>query len=184
MIVEVMDESGYEPAAYGFSLSWNTTIARAKQLMPAYAFMRSPGGEDKFMRVIHIWIRTDIPRFQWSEGDQYKVAATTLSESTMHTLGKRDLVPEDFYPRIDADMLVIVNRKIGEFRRKEIGVDVMKAHLPEGFLQERVWEMSYATLQNIINQRSNHRLPQWKFFVAEIRRQVQHPELLWKATNG
>jgi len=40
----VLKESGYEEAALGFSLSYNSTIERAKQLLPSFAFKQ--GGEN------------------------------------------------------------------------------------------------------------------------------------------
>jgi hypothetical protein len=180
--VTVLEESGYEAAALGFSLSYNTTIERAKELMPRFAFGKMPG-ENKFLRVMQVIIDTDIPRLMWPEADQYKVGTTTLSESTMHTLKKRPLAADDFFPMIDDDMLAIVNRKIEEYNHGFIGIDKLKAHLPEGFLQRRVWVMNYANLQNIIVQRTSHRLPQWQVFIHEVLAQVQHPEFLVKKEN-
>jgi len=175
--VIVLEESGYEAAALGFSLSYNTTIERAKELMPKYAFGKVPG-ENKFLRVMQVIIDTDIPRLMWPEADQYKVGTTTLSESTMHTLKKRPLADDGFHPMIDDDMLAIVNRKIKEYNQGLIGISQLKAHLPEGFLQRRVWAMNYANLQNIIMQRTKHRLVEWQTFIYNVLVQVQHPEFL------
>jgi hypothetical protein len=54
----------------------------------------------------------------------------------------------------------------------------IKTTLPEGFLQRRIWVMSYKTLKNVIIQRYNHRLPHWKIFCDQLKRQLDHPELL------
>jgi hypothetical protein len=40
--------------------------------------------------------------------------------------------------------------------------------------------MNYKCLQNIINQRKNHRLPQWQIFCENVLNQVEHPEFLDK----
>ena len=54
----------------------------------------------------------------------------------------------------------------------------VKKRLPEGFLQTRMWCMSYRTLRNIILQRRSHRLPHWKEFIRQTLDQLDHPELL------
>jgi hypothetical protein len=179
MYVKVLNECGYEEAALGFSLSYNSTIERAKELLPKYAIGAQPG-ENKFLRVIWLWVDVDFPRLIWPECDQYKVATTTLSESTIHTLGKRTLNQDDFETKIDDDMLEIVNKKILQYKNKEIDLLKLKSHLPEGFLQRRIWNFNYATLQNIVQQRENHRLKLWQKFIDEMLLQVKHPEFLVK----
>jgi hypothetical protein len=179
MRVIKLDERGYEPAALGFSLSFNTSIERAKQLLPKYAWGKV-SGENKFLRMIQLWLDVDFPRLIWPECDQYKVSTTTLSESTVHTLGKRLVTQEDFEIEIDEQMLAIVNRKITQYQNKEISLLNLKAHLPEGFLQRRVWNINYANLQNIVCQRVNHKVTLWDTFIDEVLSQIEHPEFVVK----
>ena len=54
----------------------------------------------------------------------------------------------------------------------------MKSHLPEGFLQRRIWHMNYANLQNLVQQRANHRVNLWDTFISEVISQIQHPEFI------
>jgi len=54
----------------------------------------------------------------------------------------------------------------------------VKKRLPEGFLQTRMWCMSYRTLRNIILQRRTHRLPHWQDFIRQTLEQLDHPELM------
>ena len=99
-----MFEYGYEESAIGFSLSYNTSIERAKELMPRYAFGKEPG-ENKFLREIQVWFDVLIPRNVYQEFDQYKISTTTLSESTIHTLCKKELTQENFeYPIFDSTL--------------------------------------------------------------------------------
>jgi len=51
-------------------------------------------------------------------------------------------------------------------------------NLPDGFLQNRIWKMSYKTLQNIIKQRRGHRLGYRDMFIDQVLSQVEHPALL------
>lgn len=182
MKVNILKECGYEEASLGFSLSYNTSIERAKELLPKYAWGKVPG-ESKFLRVIELWFDVDFPRLIWPEADQYKVATTTLSESTVHTLGKRLLEQDDFVINIDNRMLDIVNEKILLFQQKKISLLEMKSHLPEGFLQRRIWHMNYANLQNIISQRVGHRVELWDQFIDSVLSQVEHPEFLLRNPN-
>jgi hypothetical protein len=172
-----LSEHGYEWAALGFSLSYNSTVERAKQLLPKYAWGKVPG-ENKFLRVMWVWLDVDFPRLIWPEADQYKVSTTTLSESTIHTLGKRLLTQEDFEIEIDVRMLDIVNEKISLYQNKQIDILTLKSHLPEGFLQRRVWNMNYANLQNLICQRTNHKVSLWDKFIDDVVSQLDHPEFV------
>ena len=49
----------------------------------------------------------------------------------------------------------------------------IKTALPEGFLQRRIVTLNIKTLQNIYNQRKNHRLPQWAAFFSDIYRNLE-----------
>jgi len=177
MEVKKLKEAGYEESALGFSLSYNSTIERAMQIMPKYAFGKP--GESKFLESIFVWLDVDASRTTWSEMDTYRIS-TKQSESTMHTLGKRHLTQEDFEYPIPEDMLAIVNNHIDKYKNKEIKKHQLKNILPEGFLQRRIWCFSYKTLQNIYAQRSDHELPQWHVFLDTIIQSIDHPEFIIK----
>lgn len=179
MLVTKLSEHGYEESALGFSLSFNSTVERAKQIMPKYAWGKAPG-ENKFLRAIQVWLDVDFPRLIWPEADQYKVGTTTLSESTVHTLAKKPLTMEEFIAGTDQRMIDILNEKIQLFKRKEISILELKANLPEGFLQRRIWNLNYANLQNIYVQRRNHRVKLWDQFLSELIVQLDHPEFIDK----
>lgn len=181
MKTSVILEAGYEQAALGFSLSYNTSIERSKVVMPKYAF--GVPGEGKFMESMVIWVYVQAPRFFWQEGDTYRIA-TKQSESTMHTLIKRNLTQSDFEYNILSRYLEYLNRRIVLMRnetnraRKRYLFLRLKNDLPEGFLQWRVWMFSYKTLQNMWYQRKNHRLPQWQVFLECVLGEIEHPEFI------
>jgi len=56
----------------------------------------------------------------------------------------------------------------------------IKNMLPEGFLQRRIWMINYKGLQNMCNQRKNHRLPQWHSFFGDLFTQLEHKEFILK----
>lgn len=182
MKVKILSEHGYQEAALGFSLSYNSTIDRAKSLFPVFAFKQ--GGENKFLESIYLWLEVTAPRYWWQEADTYRIS-TKQSESTMHTLSKGYLVKEDFEnDDILDDTLDYINNHISLknnvywSEHKVEWLIALKNMLPEGFLQKRIWVINYKTLQNIYSQRYNHRLPQWKYFCDETLNQIEHPEFI------
>lgn len=158
----------------------DSRLVRAEQR--AKALSGKGGGHDKFLRSICVWLYIQAPRSFWSEFDTYQVGMTKNSSSTMHTLDKRMTTLEDYEEgtqqmTVDAFNYALANYKdITHENYKDI--TVLKNNLPEGWLQERQICTNYATLQNIINQRSKHRLKYWRTFCQKVQEQVQHPGYL------
>ena len=175
MEITKLAEHGYEESAIGFSLSYNSTSTRAKEIFPKYAWGKR--GESKFLESIYLWLDINAPRFWWSEADTYRMSSKQ-SSSTMHTLAKTELTNNNFEYPIDEDYLKILNDLRLKTLKGEIKIEILKNALPEGFLQRRIWVMNYKCLQNIYIQRCNHRLPQWKYFCNEIVKIVDHPEFI------
>lgn len=249
MKVDVLKVDGIEEALLGMGLSYGLTSDKkirclkdpklAARLTKICAKCAQRGnGEDKFLRMIQIWADVTAPRFWWAEFDTYKVGTVALSESTMHTLGKRPLAQEDFEGGLPIELLDWLNTRICDsgytvektmpkFKKGQIvavtspeeddrqwhlrryesqisrdvhktfnpdkqdydtwslckpaeeiwpsiffgtgyTVEVKKRFLPEGFLQRRIVNFSYAVFANMIRQRRNHRLPQWHYFLDNI----------------
>jgi hypothetical protein len=175
--IEKLSEYGYEEAALGFSLSYNATIDRAKEIMPRYAF--GVPGENKFLESMYIWWDITAPRFWWQEADTYRLS-TKQSESTMHTLSKKPFSNDMFEYALDHIELDNINVRLTLYREKWITLDQFKSYLPEGFLQRRIWCMNYKCLQNVYNQRKNHKLPQWQKFCQEVLDLIIYPEFIKK----
>lgn len=172
MYVKVLKEAGYEEALLGLSLSYNVEdISRVVEV--AVKLCQKDGGHNKFLESMIVWVDIDAPRYWWAEFDTYRVGITKQSESTMHTLMKRELVESDCVEGTSLKVLDVVNDCI---RRK----DFMEAkkNLPEGFLQRRVVMFSYKVLRNIIFQRYKHRLKEWHVFMDKIYSGIMYPEFL------
>lgn len=136
-------------------------------------------GEDKFLRQVPVVWDIRAPLFWWSEMDTYKVGTTAQSESTMHTLlHTKEFVDSDFEYPVGPHILMELNRLL-EAAKKEKGKEnteksflLLKNILPSGWLQRRIWTANYAVVKNILVQRLNHRLPQWRYmcrrFIEEL----------------
>jgi hypothetical protein len=179
MKIKIIKESGYDEAILGLSLSKGTSIERAKEV--AKILCSKDGGHNKLLESIYIWLDVTAPRYWWQEADTYRLS-TKQSESTMYTIQKNFLTQEDFQSPINGETLLWINYLIHKYNRSKNTEDLvrLKNELPEGFLQRRIWVMSYKTLRNIILQRISHRLPLWKEFCSYITQNVEHSELLPK----
>lgn len=198
MQVNIIEEAGYNTALYGFSLSYKdraipreewwcleecdndcdncNLYARMKQTERTATANAGRGmGHDKWLRQVSLWLDVEAPRYWWSEMDTYKVGTVAQSESTMHTILKRDLVGNDFQNSVSQDYLDEINSV-----RLNKNIVEIKGDLKESYLQRRVVSLNYAVLRCIVDQRSNHKLPEWKQFIDSIYSQCSHPELLPK----
>ena len=140
----------------------------------------------KWMRQVVVWVEITAPRYWWSEFDTYRVGVSANSESTMHTILKEDFNQSEFeWPNFngsDWDIEVAFNDYIDVIKTirdranevtgqdKEHYQQILKAMLPESFLQKRTICLNYEVLATMYRQRKNHRLPQWsKEFVSWVK---------------
>ena len=128
----------------------------------------------KFMRMIHVAVDTNMPRYWWSEADTYHFN-TKNSCSTMHKLLNNDEpITLDMFVICEEDILwwnFTINRleslrlEYKEIQRTTKDNEKMnrlliraKRMLPEGFEQMRTWDTNYAEIRNMYFQRRHHRL--------------------------
>lgn len=185
MRVVKLAEAGHEAAVKGLCLShglWNREDLTDEEKW-ARAYRRAKktahkqGGHNKFLEQIQLWFEVQAPRYWWVEADTYRLSSKS-SESTMHTLANRPLTQEDFVRPIFPGTLEKLNEHISSLQKGEwfnVQLGVVKNNLPEGFLQTRIWNMSYKTLQNIYAQRHNHRLSEWQSFLLQVIGDIDHP---------
>lgn len=171
MYVKVLGEAGYEWAMLGLSLSFKKDPKRMDPV--AIRLAHKGDGHNKYLEQMIVWLDIVGPRYWWQQFDTYRVGVSKQSESTMHTITKRPLTQEDFERPIPREWLEELNRLIEakEWRR-------VKELLPESFRQRRVVCTNYLTLQRIIRQRREHRLPEWWEFIADLLPQLKRPELV------
>jgi len=167
MKIIVLKEEGYNEALLGLSLSYFITKEKAEQI--ALKLYNKSGGHNKFLESIQVWLDVTAPRYWWQEADTYRVGTSKQSASTMHTLMKRPLIGSDFEGDVPDAILEYLNTLIHDKR-----FDMVKNLLPEGFLQRRIWNLNYAGIRNIIQQRKNHRLFEWSLFCQFLHQNLQY----------
>lgn len=158
MKMEIIEEHGFYPAMKGLSRSFNQPLENMPQV--ALRLASKDGGHNKFLESMVVWLDIEAPRFWWSEFDTYRAGVTKQSDSTMHTLKRQPLTQDNFEYFIRHDLLSFLNDLISD----NSDIEMIKTHLPEGFLQGRTVCLNYKTVRNIILQRHKHRLPQWRQF--------------------
>lgn len=199
MEVKILKEAGYEEALYGLSLSFKQegisvdnwwTKSRFESIAERVKTQHNmDGGHNKFLESVQMWVEIKAPRGWWAEADTYRAGVTKQSASTMHTIQKRPLVMEDFEEGTDQRQIDVLNEILAEETNNftKVGrllgssLQRVKWNIPEGFLQTRVVCLNYKALRNMIIQRRSHKLSQWQQFIAEVRNQCEHPELLPEA---
>ena len=128
----------------------------------------------KFMRMIHVIVDVNMPRYWWSETDTYHFN-TKNSCSTMHKLLDNDKpITLEMFINCEEDMdwwnytvnkLESLRLEYKEIQRTTKDSEKMnrllvraKRMLPEGFEQMRTWDTNYAELRKMYFQRRHHRL--------------------------
>jgi hypothetical protein len=145
-----------------------TLLERAKKLAPL------DGGHNKFLESMIVTLDIKSTRAFWQEFDTYRVGITKQSESTMHTLSKREMLPSDCSYFVDNAIINVWNN-----HRKECDdLASLKEKLPEGFLQRRIVVTNYKTLRNMFKQRKNHKYYPWPAFCKELEKNLSFPLFL------
>ena len=145
-----------------------------QDLLLAQTLIKAGNEHCKFMRMIHVAVDVDMPRYWWSEADTYHFN-TKNSCSTMHRLlNNINPITLDMFVICEEDrtwwentvaeleMLRVEYKHVQSTSKNSKKMDRLllraKRMLPEGFLQMRTWDTTYAELRNMYFQRRHHRL--------------------------
>ena len=155
---------------------WNSSefIIGNADMKLAQSLILAGNEHSKFMRMIHVCVDVDMPRYFWSEADTYHFG-TKNSCSTMHKLLNNNVpITTSLFMTCNEDLdwwkdtvnrlekMRLEYKKIQQTTKNKKQLDRLllraKRMLPEGFLQMRTWDTSYAELRNMYFQRRHHRL--------------------------
>ena len=140
----------------------------------AQSLIKAGSEHSKFMRMIHVAVDVDMPRYWWSEADTYHFNVKN-SCSTMHKLlNNNEPIMLDMITICGEDLdwwnytvnkLESLRLEYKEIQKTTKDSDKMnrllvraKRMLPEGFDQMRTWDTNYAEIRNMYFQRRHHRL--------------------------
>lgn len=135
----------------------------------------------KCMRMVTVWFDLTAPRYFWTQFDTYKYLVR-CSESTMHTITKREIAKEDFgLDELDkgtvifSDIFTAVIFALNKMRAKFLEITDNNAAkkawwrriiklLPQSYMQKSTICTNYQTLRNMYLQRQGHKLSEWQEF--------------------
>ena len=149
----------------------------------AQRLVKAGSSHNKFLRQILVSFDINAPLYWWKEMDTYKVGTVANSESTMHTIMKREFQPSDFsfdgsfYHKnellVQTGMTVLQQQifllntlrkhwleEENADRKKKIWKTIIQM-LPSSYMQKRTWTGDYAILRAQNEQREGHRLTEW-----------------------
>lgn len=186
MEIQIIGASGFETAMYAMRLSFNSkrnddsniisdkgVSLHKDDITLAKRLLIKGDSHAKATRMIQVWMEIKAPRYWWAEFSTYKIGNTEMSESTVHTILKRELQSSDFEGGMPDEILWYLNDHINNKDFMAI-----KSTLPESFLQTRVVNMNYQTLRHIYFDRRYHTLPEWGFFITKIKEELPFSELI------
>lgn len=133
----------------------------------------------KYLRQIFISMDINAPIYWWKEFDTYKVGTVSNSCSTMHKIAAKEFELNDFSHEhlspISKRVLNHVIKCMNDYR-EEFLKDKEKHNwwqmiqlLPSSYNQKRTITMNYENAVNMIKQRCNHKLDEWREFVEILK---------------
>ena len=140
--------------------------------------VRAGSDHRKFMRQIMISCDIKAPMYWWNQYSTYKVATSENSTSTMHTLGRRDLVASDFawdyMGQLEQETLNNLNQLVNTWkqstdpvRKSRIWRKLIQS-MPTSFLYTRTCTMNYEHILAMYAARKSHKLEEWRLFLKHM----------------
>lgn len=128
----------------------------------------------KYLRQIFVSMDITAPLYWWKEFDTYKVGTVANSCSTMHKIHDKEFTLDDFsVEHLDGwslehfkGTLDLLNKYRYDFIETKNKSDwwQMIQLLPSSYNQRRTVTMNYENAVNMIHQRQNHKLGEWREF--------------------
>ena len=143
----------------------------------------------KYLRQIFVSFDITAPLYWWKEFDTYKVGTVSNSCSTMHKIASKEFNIDDFsHEQLSEDIIRVtyddqdylnsaldcfydVIAMLNTYRERYLKTKDKKDWwqliqlLPSSYNQKRTITMNYENVFNIIHQRENHKLDEWRDFV-------------------
>ena len=147
----------------------------------------------KYLRQIFVSMDITAPLYWWKEFDTYKVGTVANSCSTMHKIHAKEFVLDDFshehlssvwkedeivyyeeYGNVALEVLEFTVKALNHYRNLYLKTNdknywwYIIQLLPSSYNQRRTITMNYENAVNMIRQRENHKLDEWRDFVKEL----------------
>lgn len=101
----------------------------------------------KWMRQIQVWARWSLPLYLWQEADTYSIGISKNSESTMHTLTKRNLTWEDF----DTEYMDEVGKEVQIAAIQRINQALVRYNITRDEIKKHKYELANPFIEDTDN---------------------------------
>ena len=139
-------------------------LKRVKHLGNAVA----GSGHDCFLKGIIVQFDLQVPEYIWRQLDRYHFIDYISSQSKMHRITKINLdsvCNRYVYDEVKEILKSIIDKYEAETdtdKKKELFNEII-ANTPAGLMLTARMTTNYLQLKSIINQRSNHKMQEWRY---------------------
>ena len=157
-------------------------LKRVKHLGNAVA----GSGHDCFLKGIIVQFDLQVPEYIWRQLDRYHFIDYISSQSKMHRITKINLdsvCNRYVYDEVKEILKSIIDKYEAEAdtdKKKELFNEII-ANTPAGLMLTARMTTNYLQLKSIINQRSNHKMQEWKYLCDWFKTLPMFEELVCKS---
>ena len=146
-----------------------------------------PGsGHDCFLKGIIVQFDLQVPEYIWRQLDRYHFIDYISSQSKMHRITKINLdsvCNRYVYDEVKETLKSIIDKYEAETdtdKKKELFNEII-ANTPAGLMLTARMTTNYLQLKSIINQRSNHKMQEWRYLCDWFKTLPMFEELVCKS---
>ena len=157
-------------------------LKRVKHLGNAVA----GSGHDCFLKGIIVQFDLQVPEYIWRQLDRYHFIDYISSQSKMHRITKINLdsvCNRYVYDEVKEILKSIIDKYEAETdtdKKKELFNEII-ANTPSGLMLTARMTTNYLQLKSIINQRSNHKMQEWRYLCDWFKTLPMLEELVCKS---
>ena len=157
-------------------------LKRSKHLGNAVA----GSGHDCFLKGIIVQFDLQVPEYIWRQLDRYHFIDYVSSQSKMHRITKINLdsvCNRYVYDEVKEILKSIIDKYEAETdtdKKKELFNEII-ANTPAGLMLTARMTTNYLQLKSIINQRSNHKMQEWRYLCDWFKSLPMFEELVCKS---
>ena len=143
-------------------------------------------GHDCFLKGITVQFDLQVPEYIWRQLDRYHFIDYISSQSKMHRITKINLdsvCNRYVYDEVKEILKSIIDKYEAETdtdKKKELFNEII-ANTPAGLMLTARMTTNYLQLKSIINQRSNHKMQEWKYLCDWFKTLPMFEELVCKS---
>ena len=143
-------------------------------------------GHDCFLKGITVQFDLQVPEYIWRQLDRYHFIDYISSQSKMHRITKINLdsvCNRYVYDEVKEILKSIIDKYEAETdtdKKKELFNEII-ANTPSGLMLTARMTTNYLQLKSIINQRSNHKMQEWRYLCDWFKTLPMLEELVCKS---